>query len=77
MLVRHRLGGPGPRSAPITKMLLAGLGFGLIALFAFIGVDHLSAALYTVLIYTYPAMVAAEPRCSAPHRRARSGSRSV
>ena len=31
----------------------------MIALFAFYGVDHLSAALYTVLIYTYPAMVAA------------------
>lgn len=58
VLVRHRLGGPGPTAAPIGKMLLAGVSFGLIALFAFIGVDHLSAALYTVIIYTYPAMVA-------------------
>ena len=58
VLVRRGLGGPGPGAAPVGKMLLAGVSFGLIALFAFIGVDHLSAALYTVIIYTYPAMVA-------------------
>jgi drug/metabolite transporter (DMT)-like permease len=59
VLVRFRAGGPSPRAAPIGRMLLAGSSFGLIALFAFYGVDHLSASLYTVLIYTYPAMVAA------------------
>ena len=59
VLVRHRAGGASPRDAPIARMVLAGVAFGMIALFAFYGVDHLSASLYTVLIYTYPAMVAA------------------
>jgi drug/metabolite transporter (DMT)-like permease len=59
VLVRFRAGGASPRDAPVGRMLLAGVTFGMIALFAFYGVDHLSASLYTVLIYTYPAMVAA------------------
>lgn len=59
VLVRWRAGGPSPRDAPAGRMLVAGFAFGMIALFAFYGVDHLSASLYTVLIYTYPAMVAA------------------
>jgi drug/metabolite transporter (DMT)-like permease len=59
VLVRFRAGGASPRDAPIGRMVLAGVAFGMIALFAFYGVDHLSASLYTVLIYTYPAMVAA------------------
>jgi drug/metabolite transporter (DMT)-like permease len=56
--VRARRGGPGPSAAPARQFLPAGAVFGLLALFAFIGLDHLSASLYTVIIYTYPAMVA-------------------
>lgn len=56
--VRARRGGPGPRSAPPRTFLVAGMVFGLLALFAFAGLNHLSASLYTVIIYTYPALVA-------------------
>ena len=56
--VRHRRGGPGPRSAPIRSMLILGVLFGFLALLAFAGLERIPAALYTVVIYTYPAMVA-------------------
>lgn len=56
--VRRSRGGPGPRAADPLTFTIAGLVFGLLALFAFVSLDHLSASLYTVLIYTYPAMVA-------------------
>jgi len=58
VLVRSRFGGPGPRSAPSRSFLGAGGVFGIVALLAFAALDHLSGALYTVIIYTYPAMVA-------------------
>lgn len=56
--VRSRRGGPSATSAPAVQFFVAGIVFGLVALLAFAGLDHLSAALYTVVIYTYPAMVA-------------------
>lgn len=56
--VRRRRGGPGPRSAPIRPMLVLGVLFGFLALLAFAGLERIPAALYTVIIYTYPAMVA-------------------
>jgi drug/metabolite transporter (DMT)-like permease len=56
--VRARRGGPGPSAASARQFVPAGLVFGLLALFAFVGLDHMSASLYTVIIYTYPAMVA-------------------
>lgn len=43
---------------PRARLLLMGLLFGLVALLAFLAVARLPASLYTVLIYTYPAMVA-------------------
>ena len=55
---RRARGGPGPSSAPAMRFTGAGLLFGLVALAAFAALDHLAASLYTVLIYTYPAMVA-------------------
>jgi drug/metabolite transporter (DMT)-like permease len=58
VLVRARRGGPGPADAPRGAFLGAGAVFGLVALLAFVALDHLTAALYTVLIYSYPAMVA-------------------
>ncbi len=58
VLVRWRRGGPSPRRASIVPMLVLGLLFGGVALFAFAALDHLSASLYTVILYSYPAMVA-------------------
>jgi len=58
VFVRARRGGPGPAAAPARSFLVAGVVFGLVALLAFGALDHLSAALYVVIIYTYPAMVA-------------------
>ncbi|MEO5724911.1 MAG: DMT family transporter [Ilumatobacteraceae bacterium] len=53
----HR-GGPRPNRAPVRHMFVLGVLFGVLALLAFTALDHLSASLYTVIIYTYPAMVA-------------------
>lgn len=55
---RRARGGPGASAAPALRFSGAGLLFGLVALAAFAALDHLAASLYTVLIYTYPAMVA-------------------
>lgn len=57
VLARTRRVGPSPAHAPVAPMLGLGVVFGLIAWLAFVSLDHLPAALYTVLIYTYPAMV--------------------
>ncbi|MBL8161181.1 MAG: EamA family transporter [Anaerolineae bacterium] len=43
---------------PRARLLAMGLLFGLVAMLAFFAVARLPASLYTVLIYTYPAMVA-------------------
>ena len=51
-------GGPGPLDAPVRPMLVLGSSFGVLALMAFAGLERIPAALYTVIIYTYPAMVA-------------------
>lgn len=58
ILVRHRLGGPGPLSVEWKPRFLAGVAFGAVAWMAFAGLERLPAALYIVIIYTYPAMVA-------------------
>ena len=50
--------GPTRVGAPAGPFLGAGGVFGVVALLAFGALDHLSAALYVVIIYTYPAMVA-------------------
>lgn len=56
--VRARLGGPSPFSVEWRPRFVAGLAFGAVAWMAFAGLDNLPAALYIVIIYTYPAMVA-------------------
>lgn len=56
--VRSRMGGPGPLSVAWRPRFLAGFAFGAVAWMAFAGLDNLPAALYIVIIYTYPAMVA-------------------
>lgn len=58
ILVRARLGGPGPFSVEWRPRFFAGMAFGAVAWMAFAGLDNLPAALYIVIIYTYPAMVA-------------------
>ncbi|MCU1690696.1 MAG: hypothetical protein JWN61_903 [Pseudonocardiales bacterium] len=58
MLRRQRIGAAAT-AAPARLFLVAGGVFGIVALLAFVALDHMSAALYTVIIYTYPAMVAA------------------
>ena len=57
--VRWRMGvGGSPRSVPWLPPYLAGVSFGLMAYFAFAALDRLTGAIYIVLCYTYPAMVA-------------------
>lgn len=51
--------GAGPRGAPVPAFFGAGAVFGVLALLAISALDHLSAALFTVIVYTYPALVAA------------------
>lgn len=57
--VRRRLGvGSSLRDVRWLPPYLAGVTFGLMAYFAFAALDRLSGAIYIVLCYTYPAMVA-------------------
>lgn len=58
VLARSRRGGPRPSAAHRREMLVLGALFGVLAWLAFAGLERLPAALYTVVIYTYPAMVA-------------------
>lgn len=56
---RWRLGlGGSPRDVPWLPPYLAGVSFGVMAWFAFAALDRLTGAIYIVLCYTYPAMVA-------------------
>ena len=43
---------------PRTRLIGMGLLFGVVAMVAFFAVERLPVSLYTVLIYTYPALVA-------------------
>lgn len=43
---------------PRARLISMGLLFGVVAMVAFFAVERLPVSLYTVLIYTYPAMVA-------------------
>lgn len=59
VLVRSKTGrGPNPLRVEWKPRFAMGLLFGLLAWFAFIGVDKLPGDLYVIIIYTYPAMVA-------------------
>lgn len=59
VLFRFRRGvGPHPGATRWRPRFAMGLLFGVLAWLAFIGIDHLPGALYVVIIYTYPAMVA-------------------
>lgn len=56
----HR--GPNPLRVEWYPRFAMGLLFGLLAWFAFVGVDKLPGDLYVIIIYTYPAMVAVGAR---------------
>lgn len=56
--IRHWRGGPHPLSVAWKPRFWAGVTFGAMAWLAFAGLDNLPGALYIVIIYTYPAMVA-------------------
>lgn len=59
VVIRRRLGvGSSLRDVPWLPPYLAGVTFGLMAYFAFAALDRLTGAIYIVLCYTYPAMVA-------------------
>ena len=54
--------GPNPVQVEWHPRFAMGLLFGLLAWFAFVGVDKLPGDLYVIIIYTYPAMVAVGAR---------------
>ncbi len=56
-LRRGQSGKPVER-LPRGRLIAMGLLFGVVAMVAFFAVERLPVSLYTVLIYTYPAMVA-------------------
>jgi len=62
ILIRTWRGGPHPLSVAWKPRFWAGVIFGAMAWMAFAGLDNLPAALYIVIIYTYPAMVAVGSR---------------
>lgn len=62
IMIRHWRGGPHPLSVAWKPRFWAGFIFGAVAWLAFAGLDNLPAALYIVIIYTYPAMVAVGSR---------------
>lgn len=63
VLVRARTRrGPNPLHVEWHPRFAMGVLFGLLAWFAFVGVDKLPGDLYVIVIYTYPAMVAVGSR---------------
>ena len=62
IMIRYWRGGPHPFSVAWKPRFWAGVVFGAVAWLAFAGLDNLPAALYIVIIYTYPAMVAVGSR---------------
>lgn len=58
VVIRAGFGGPSPLSVAWFPRFSAGVLFGGVAWLAFAGLDQLPGALYIVIIYTYPAMVA-------------------
>lgn len=62
IFIRYRRGGAHPLSVAWKPRFAAGVTFGAMAWMAFAGLDNLPGALYIVIIYTYPAMVAVGSR---------------
>ncbi len=63
VIARRSLGfGPSPFAVDWKPRFFAGLVFGFLAYLAFASLDRLPGALYIVICYTYPAMVAVGAR---------------
>ena len=58
IVIRHRRGGPSPFSVAWKPRFAAGLVFGLVSWLAFAALHRMPGALYIVIMYTYPAIVA-------------------
>jgi drug/metabolite transporter (DMT)-like permease len=58
IVIRHRRGGPSPFSVAWKPRFAVGLVFGSVSWLGFAALDRMPGALYIVIIYTYPAMVA-------------------
>jgi drug/metabolite transporter (DMT)-like permease len=58
IVIRHQRGGPSPFSVAWKPRFAAGLVFGSVSWLAFAAPDRMPGALYIVIMYTYPAMVA-------------------
>jgi drug/metabolite transporter (DMT)-like permease len=58
IVIRHQRGGPSPFSVAWKPRFAAGLVFGSVSWLAFAALDRMPGALYIVIMYTYPAMVA-------------------
>jgi len=58
IIIRRRRGGPSPFSVAWKPRFAAGLVFGSVSWLGFAALDRMPGALYIVIIYTYPAMVA-------------------
>ena len=56
--MRHGQAGAKATYMPRARLIGMGLLFGVVAMVAFFAVERLPVSLYTVLIYTYPALVA-------------------
>ncbi|MEZ4669035.1 MAG: DMT family transporter [Anaerolineae bacterium] len=58
LVSRSKSSADEPTPIPRVKLLAVGVLFGVVATLAFYALERLPVSLYTVLIYTYPAMVA-------------------
>jgi drug/metabolite transporter (DMT)-like permease len=59
LAVRSRRGGPNPLAVPRRPLILVGCLFCYMSWIGFVALDHLDTSLYIVLVYVYPAFVAA------------------
>jgi drug/metabolite transporter (DMT)-like permease len=57
--VRARRGGPSPLGVARPRLVAVGTLFCFMSWIGFVALDHLDASLYIVLVYVYPAFVAA------------------
>jgi drug/metabolite transporter (DMT)-like permease len=59
LVVRARRGGPNPLGVRRRALIAVGCLFCYMSWIGFVALDHLDASLYIVLVYVYPAFVAA------------------
>ena len=59
LALRARRGGPNPLGVPRRPLIAVGCLFCYMSWIGFVALDHLDTSLYIVLVYVYPAFVAA------------------